>query len=95
MRSGDQKAGYDFETWVYEFLAFNDIQARKPYKDPNSRQIDGAAEIDGNNFLIEAKCTHEQTDVTEIDSFRAKIQTKADNTLGLLVSMSGFEIRMR
>ena len=89
-QAGEQKAGYDFEDWIYDFLTFNDIQARKPYKDPSGRQIDGAAVIDGNNFLVEAKCTRELTDVTEIDSFRAKIQTKADNTLGLLVSMSGF-----
>lgn len=90
-RAGEQKAGYDFEDWIYAFLTFNDIQARKPYKDPSGRQIDGAAVIDGNNFLVEAKCTRQLTDVTEIDSFRAKIHTKADNTLGLLVSMSGFD----
>lgn len=90
-RAGEQKAGYEFEDWIYDFLTFNDIQARKPYKDPSGRQIDGAAEIEGNNFLVEAKCTRVLTGVTEIDSFRAKIQTKADNTLGLLVSMSGFD----
>lgn len=90
-RVGEQKAGYEFEDWIYDFLTFNDIQARKPYKDPSGRQIDGAAEIEGNNFLVEAKCTRVLTGVTEIDSFRAKIQTKADNTLGLLVSMSGFD----
>jgi len=89
-RVGTQRAGYDFEDWIYEFLAFSDIQARKPYKDKNGRQIDGALELEGVNFLIEAKCTSELTSVRDIDLFRSKIDTKADNTLGLFVSMTGF-----
>lgn len=89
-RVGTQRAGYDFEDWIYEFLAFSDIQARKPYKDKNGRQIDGALELEGVNFLIEAKCTSELTSVRDIDLFRSKIDTKADNTLGLFVTMTGF-----
>ena len=89
--TGEQDAGYLLETWIYDLLVFNDITARKPYKDPTGRQIDGAAEIDGTNYLIEVKCTSDPIAVTEIDSFRAKIQTKADNTLGLMFSMSGFQ----
>lgn len=90
-RVGDQKAGYDFEKWIYEFASFNDIVSRSPYKDKNGRQIDGALQIESDSMILEAKCTLCPIPVTEIDSFKAKINTKADNTLGLMVSMSGYE----
>ncbi len=90
-RVGEQGAGYDFEKWIYEFASFNDIVSRPPYKDKNNRQIDGALQIESDSIILEAKCTLYLTPVTEIDSFRAKINTKADNTLGMMVSMSGYE----
>ena len=88
--SGQQSAGYEFEKWIYDFSAFNDIEVRSPYKDSSGRQIDGALTIDGDTMLIEAKCTKDPISAEYIDSFRAKIQTKADNTLGLMISMAGY-----
>ena len=88
---GHQETGYEFEQWLYDFSIFNDLDARKPYKDPTGRQIDGSLTICGDTMLVEAKCTASPIGVTDIDSFRAKIETKADNTLGLMVSMSGFQ----
>lgn len=90
-RVGEQKAGYDFEDWIYEFASFNDLQARRPYKDKNGRQIDGALQIDADSMIVEAKCTACRISVADIDSFRAKLATKADNTLGLMISMSGYD----
>ena len=89
--AGRQNAGYDFEKWLYDFSVFNDLEVRKPYRDPTGRQIDGALTIGGETMLVEAKCTTVLTNVRDIDSFRAKIETKADNTLGLMVSMAGFQ----
>lgn len=88
---GEQSAGYEFEKWIYDFASFNDIIARPSYRDKNNRQIDGAIEIESNNIILEIKCTKCLTPVTEIDSFRAKVNTKAENTLGLIISMSGYE----
>lgn len=88
--AGQQSAGYEFETWIYDFSVFNDIEVRLPYKDPSGRQIDGAMTIDGDTMLIEAKCTAQPINVDAIDSFRSKIQTKADNTLGLMISLNGY-----
>ena len=89
-RVGEQKAGYDFEEWIYEFASFNDIVARPSYRDKSNRQIDGALQIESDSLILEVKCTSCLTPVEEIDSFKAKINTKADNTLGLMVSMSGY-----
>lgn len=89
--AGQQKAGYEFENWIYEFSVFNDIETRKPYKGIDGRQIDGALTFNGDTMLVEAKCTANLVGVTDIDSFRAKLGTKADNTLGLMISMAGYE----
>jgi hypothetical protein len=36
------------------------------------------------------KFTREQADAPDIDSFLAKVNDKADNTMGIMVSMSGY-----
>ncbi len=87
---GTQDGGYAFETWFYDLAKFSEIQARPSYKDPNGRQIDGSITIDGTTFLIETKFGNDRETVTTIDSFIAKVTTKADNTMGIVVSMSGF-----
>ncbi len=87
---GSQQAGYDFEKWFYEFAVFHDIPSSTPYKDKNGRQIDGSITIDGTTFLIEAKFTRSPVGSQEIDIFESKVRRKADNTMGLLVSINGF-----
>lgn len=90
-RAGEQKAGYDLETWIYDFAVFNDIDAKRPYKDANGRQIDGTLTVDGTTILIEAKCTKEPTSCTDVDIFLSKVNRKAENTRGLILSLSGFD----
>jgi hypothetical protein len=41
-------------------------------------------------FLIELKFTENQTSATDIDSLKSKIDKMADNTMGILISVSGF-----
>ena len=90
-KAGTQEGGYEFERWLYDFAGFNDIESRPPYKGADGRQVDGALTIGGTTYLLEAKCTKEPVDVTAIDSFMRKISVKADNTMGLLISVSGFD----
>jgi len=66
-----------------------EITARPPYK-TNGRQIDGSLTLDGTTFLIETKFTNGQSGAPDIDIFMSKIVKKADNTMGIFVSMSGF-----
>ncbi|TSH78163.1 restriction endonuclease [Acinetobacter sp. RF15A] len=86
---GTQQGGYDFEKWFYEALDYSDIQCRRPYK-VDGRQIDGSLTIDGTTYLVELKFTKNQTGSGDIDSFKAKIDKMADNTMGIFVSMSGY-----
>ncbi|WP_322873957.1 restriction endonuclease [Acinetobacter radioresistens] len=86
---GTQQGGYDFEKWFYEALDYSDIQSRTPYK-VDGRQIDGTLTIDGTTYLVELKFTKNQTGSEVIDSFKAKIDKMADNTMGIFVSMSGY-----
>ncbi len=88
-QQGTQEGGYAFERWFYDLTGFSEIPARPPYK-AEARQIDGSLTLDGTTFLIETKFTSEQTGAPDVDTFMTKITRKADNTMGILVSMSGF-----
>ena len=83
---GEQKAGYDFQKWFYELLDFSEIYNRKPYVH-KGRQIDGSLTVSGTTYLVELKFTTGQAGATDIDSFFKKITTKADNTMGVMVSI--------
>lgn len=86
---GTQEGGYEFERWIYELAIFFELDARPGYK-ATGRQIDGAITIDSTTYLIEAKLMNEPVGSPEIDIFMAKIESKADNTMGLFISLSGF-----
>lgn len=86
---GTQKGGYDFQDWFYDLLDFCEIQNRRPYV-TGGRQIDGSLTLDGTTYLVELKFTGTQSGSTDIDSLRAKVEDKADNTMGIMVSISGY-----
>lgn len=86
---GTQQGGYDFQDWFYDLLDYSEVQNRRPYV-TNGRQIDGSLTLDGTTYLVELKFTGGQADATDIDSLRAKVDDKADNTMGIMVSISGY-----
>ena len=86
---GEQKAGYDFQEWFYQLVDFSEIPNRKPYVH-KGRQIDGSLTVSGTTYLVELKFTTGPANATDIDSFYKKITTKADNTMGVMVSISGY-----
>ncbi len=86
---GSQEGGYQFERWFYDLAVYFELEARPGYV-ANGRQIDGALTVDGTTFLVETKFTNTPIGSTDIDTFMAKIESKADNTMGILVSISGF-----
>jgi hypothetical protein len=88
-KQGTQDGGYEFERWFYDLVCFFELSGRTAYV-TDGRQIDGALGLDGTDYLIETKFTNAQTAAPEVDAFMSKIRRKADNTLGILVSMSGF-----
>jgi hypothetical protein len=88
-RLGTQKAGYDFQSWFFDLLDFSEIPNRKPYVH-EGRQIDGSLTLAGTTYLVELKFTASQADATDIDTFYKKVTDKADNTMGIMVSISGY-----
>ncbi|HXB02029.1 MAG TPA: hypothetical protein VNV15_04325 [Opitutaceae bacterium] len=86
---GTTAGGYAFEEWFYDLAIYFELDARQSYK-AGGRQIDGALTIEGTTFLLETKFTKEMISPEAIDSFMAKIHAKADNTMGFLVSIAGF-----
>jgi hypothetical protein len=86
---GTQQAGYDFQQWFYEFADYFEVVSRRPYTS-NGRQIDGSITVDGTTYLVELKFTREQADSIDIDSLHKKVTSKADNTMGILISISGY-----
>jgi restriction endonuclease Mrr len=86
---GTQEGGYAFERWLYDLAIYFELDARPGYK-AEGRQIDGALTIEGTTFLVETKFTNEPVGSPDIDTFMAKIESKADNTMGIFVSISGF-----
>ncbi len=86
---GTQKAGYKFEAWFYDFMRFCEILHRKPYVQ-DGRQIDGSITIKDTTYLVELKFTTSQAGADQIDIFYKKVTTKADNTMGIIVSISGY-----
>lgn len=86
---GTQSGGYAFQDWFYDFVDFFEIQNRKPYT-ADGRQIDGSITHEGTTYLVELKFTANQSDAKDVDSLRTKVEDKADNTMGIMVSISGY-----
>ena len=86
---GTQEGGYEFERWFHQLLDYCEIKNRKPYKS-NGRQIDGSLTLEGTTYLVELKFTKDQSGATDIDSLKAKVDKMADNTMGIMVSISGY-----
>jgi len=86
---GTQKGGYSFQDWFYDLMDYFEVDNRRPYN-VDGRQIDGSITIDGTTYLVELKFTASQSDAPDIDSLLKKVNDKADNTMGIMVSMAGF-----
>jgi restriction endonuclease Mrr len=86
---GTPSGGYAFERWFYDLAIYFELNARPGYK-AGGRQIDGAVTIEGTTFLVETKFITDPVGSPDIDTFMAKIESKADNTMGLFVALSGF-----
>jgi hypothetical protein len=86
---GTSEAGYAFQDWFYDLVDFFEVPNRRPYK-VGGRQIDGSLTVSGTTYLVELKFTTEQAGSTDIDSLLKKVNDKADNTMGILVSISGY-----
>ncbi|MQY26098.1 hypothetical protein [Nocardia aurantia] len=85
-----QKRGYSLEKFINELFALFDMDAKGSFRIVGE-QIDGAFTHEGTEYLFEAKWQQERTPLSDLDVFAGKINRKLDNTLGLFLSMNGFE----
>lgn len=86
---GTQQGGYDFQDWFFDFVDYFELPNRRPYVS-SGRQIDGSLTYEGFTYLLELKFTTDQSGATDIDTFYKKVSSKADNTMGIFVSFSGY-----
>lgn len=86
---GTQTAGFSFEKWFFDLMDFYEVKTRRPYR-AEGRQIDGAITLQDTTYLVELKFKKEPIGPDSIDSFMRKVTTKADNTMGVIISMSGY-----
>lgn len=87
---GTTEGGYAFERWFYNFMDFCDVVNRRPYKRPDGRQVDGSITVVDTNYLVELKFTATAAEHDAIESLEKKIKGVADNTMGIVLSVSGF-----
>lgn len=66
-----------------------DLEPRASYS-LDHEQIDGAFSFNTDHYVLEAKWWKEAIGRRELDVFKANIERKGKNTLGLYVSMSGY-----
>ncbi|HYI61588.1 MAG TPA: restriction endonuclease [Acidimicrobiales bacterium] len=85
-----QQRGYDLEKLLNELFALFDIDARGPFR-VVGEQIDGAFSHEGTEFLFEAKWQKGPAPPSDIDVFAGKVGRKLENTLGLFLSMEGYQ----
>jgi hypothetical protein len=70
-------------------MDFSEVTNRRPYV-VAGRQIDGSITVSGTTYLVELKFTQAQAVAPDIDSLIKKVTDKADNTMGVMVSISGY-----
>ncbi|MER7921828.1 MULTISPECIES: restriction endonuclease [unclassified Streptomyces] len=81
--------GRDFEGFINELFALYDLEPRASYV-MEHEQIDGAFSFDTDHYVLEAKWWKDAIGRPLLDIFKANIERKGKNTLGLYISMSGF-----
>lgn len=84
-----QERGRAFERLLHDLLDLYDLQPRASYRLP-VEQIDGAFTFRTDDYLLEAKWVREPIEPKDLRDFDGKIASKAKNTLGLFISVSGF-----
>ncbi len=88
--SDTAKRGYELEALLRDVFELFDLDPRASFR-IEGEQLDGAFSLDGTNFLLEAKWQAVASERSDLDSFAAKISAKIENTLGLFISINGFE----
>lgn len=82
--------GFALETLLTEVFEAFDLEPRGSFR-VVGEQIDGGFTLESEHFLLEAKWTQDLTGRDDLDVFSAKVGRRGENTLGLFLSINGFE----
>lgn len=85
-----QPRGYALERILNRLFDVYELDARAPFR-LAGEQIDGAFSLNGTDFIVEAKWQAKPMTTDDLTIFGAKIARRLDNTLGLFLSMSGYQ----
>jgi hypothetical protein len=85
-----QRRGFVFEHWLRELFDTFDLDPRASFK-TRTDQVDGGFTLDGTHFVLEARWRKKPATKDDLGAFKTKVDDRAENTLGLFVSVEGFE----
>ncbi len=85
-----QRRGFAFELWLRDLFDVFDLDPRASFR-ISGEQVDGGFTLDGTHFLLEARWRKAPATRDDLGSFKSKVEDKAENTLGLFISVEGFE----
>lgn len=87
--SSPQNRGFELEKMMYDLFELFDLDPKASFKNLGE-QIDGAFNLEGTDYLFEAKWQKEMVNKADLVVFSDKVKTKLENTLGVFLSINGF-----
>jgi hypothetical protein len=85
-----QRRGFDFEPWLRSLFDIFDLDPRASFRIADE-QVDGGFTLDSCHYLLEARWRKTPATRDDLTAFKSKVDDKAENTLGLFISVEGFE----
>lgn len=85
-----RKRGYALEELLRDLFDAFELDPKASFK-VVGEQIDGGFTLDTQHYIIEAKWEASPADRADLDVLAAKVERRADNTLGLFVAYAGFQ----
>ncbi len=85
-----QRRGFAFEPWLRDLFDVFDLDPRASFR-IRGEQVDGGFTLGATHFLLEARWRKNPATRDDLGSFKSKVDERAENTLGLFISIEGFE----
>lgn len=90
MMLAPQKRGFALEKLLHSVFDAFDLEPHRSFR-VAGEQIDGGFTLGGELFLLEAKWQNDPVARADLDIFKVEIERRSENTLGLFVSINGFQ----
>ncbi len=85
-----QERGVQLQSLLKDLFAAHEIPYDPPFRTPG-QEMDGKFVFASRHFLVEARWRKDEADFQALSHFHSKIKTKLTGTLGLFISMEGFQ----